>query len=378
MRLTCVAPGYPYRGGISHFATRLAQQLSHHHDCRFINFTRLYPGRLYPGRTQFQTRSTDLTFPSELMIDSISPLSWIRTGRSIRDWKPDAIIFHWYHPFFAAAYRGILSFTGKKAVRICICHNVHPHDEGKFRRLAVRWGLSGMHGFVVHASQQEDELESLIPGSRRIVLFHPIYDIFPGEDIDKTEARKRLGLDENDRVVLYFGLIRPYKGVEVLLKAGSMLKDVHRLKILIVGEIYSNKAEIIKLVNSLPDGMVRMVDEYIPNEDVSTWFRASDLVALPYISATQSGVVPLAYRFDRPVVVTRVGGLPEVVDEGESGYLVEPGDAEELANQIRIHFIEKGNPCMSEGIGRMRERLSWDRYASELEGFISSIKETRR
>ncbi len=175
-------------------------------------------------------------------------------------------------------------------------------------------------------------------------------------------------------MVLYFGLIRPYKGVEVLLRAASKLKDVPRLKLLVVGEIYSNRQEIQRLTGQLPRDMVRLVDEYIPNEDVSVWFRAADIVALPYLSATQSGIVPIAYRCLRPVIVTRVGGLPDAVEDCESGYLIEPDNAEQLADTIRVHFIKHGNPDMSAGIDRLRKRLSWERYSEELVGFISQLR----
>lgn len=373
MKLAFIAPGFPYRGGISHFATRLANQLSSKHNCLYVNFTRLYPKLLFPGKTQLDTSESTLSFPSERVIDSIVPHTWNRAGRIIRHWGAEALVFHWWHPFFAPSYRFISSTVAKDTVCLCICHNVSPHEQSSLRRSAVKFGLKKMDGFVVHAKQEIEELNDLLPDSRSIKLFHPVYDIFPGENIARSEARARLKLDDKDRVVLYFGLIRPYKGVEVLLRAASKLGDVPHLKLMVVGEIYANRKEIMELLDALPEDMVRLVDRYIPNEEVSTWFRASDLVALPYISATQSGVVPVALRCNRPVVVTCVGGLPEVVEEGENGYLVEPNNPEDLASAIRGHFIERGNPDMSEGIERVRRRLSWERYAEELEEFLLEL-----
>ncbi len=373
MKLAFIAPGHPYRGGIANFATRLAQQLNASHECRYINFTRLYPGLFFPGKTQFDSSRTVISFPSERIIDSIVPFSWSRAGRTVREWGADALIFHWWHPFFAPSYRGVLRSAGKNIISICICHNVSPHEKGMLWRKAVKYGIGGMDGFVIHAVPEESELDRLIPGNKHKTLFHPVYDIFPGEDISKADAREKLGLDEDDRVVLYFGLIRPYKGVEVLLRAASKLHDVSRLKLLVVGEIYSNRQEIQRLIQGLPHDMVRLVDEYIPNEDVSAWFRAADIVALPYLSATQSGIVPIAYRCLRPVIVTRVGGLPDAVEDGESGYLIEPDNAEQLADTIRDHFIKHGNPDMSTGIDHILKRLSWERYAEELVEFISQL-----
>ena len=374
MRVAFVAPGYPYRGGISHFATRLAQQLSIDHECLYLNFKRLYPDLLFPGKTQLDHSESTLSFPSERRIDSIYPLSWIRAGKKLTQWNADAVIFHWWQPFFGPSYRGIMSGTRKQIVYISICHNVAPHEKGRLWNRAVKFGLGKMDGFVVHAKREAHELRKLIPKSKQITLFHPVYDIFPNQDLPKKEARASLGLRDDDRVVLYFGIIRSYKGVEVLLRAASHLKDIPRLKILVVGEIYSDRVRIERLINKLPEGIVRLVNSYIPNEEVSTWFRACDLVALPYLSATQSGIIPIAYCCDRPVVVTNIGGLPEVVKEGISGYLVEPNNAKELAVAIRKHLIKLNNPDMSEGIGLMRQKLSWSRYAGELANFIKKLK----
>jgi glycosyltransferase involved in cell wall biosynthesis len=374
MKLGFVAPGFPYRGGISHFATRLTHELSQSQECSFFNFSRLYPDLLFPGKTQFDESSSTYSFPSERIIDSISPLSWRRTGKIISEMGVETLIFHWWHPFFAPAYRGIIKSLDKRIKKICICHNAAPHEQSSLRRKLVKYGLQKMDGFVVHAAQEKAELLDILPVSRSITLFHPVYDIFPGEDEPKSLIRERLNLQQDDRVILYFGLIRPYKGVEVLLKAISLITDLPRLKLLVVGEIYSGRDDIMKLIKKLPTGIVRLVDKYVPNEEVSSWFRAADLVTLPYLSATQSGIIPIALRCNRPVVVTNVGGLPEMVDEGKSGYLVNPNNPDELAAAIRHHFIDLNNPDLSLGIASMRNRLSWDSYVSKLIWFVHELR----
>lgn len=375
MKLAFVAPAHPYRGGIAHFGVRLARELKNRHELLYINFSRLYPKRLFPGKTQFDESNLPVEFPTERKLDSISPLSWYTVGHRIRGWKPDAVIFHWWHPFFGPAYRGITMSLGKKTMRIAICHNVAPHEHGKLARQAVRYGLSKMNGFVVHSRSEERELDDLHLNNPRITLFHPLYDIFPGQDIPKSEARKRLEHESDDRIVLYFGMIRPYKGVDILLRAAEQLVDIPRLKILIVGEIYSGGTEIRRLIWKLPKGMVTLVDRYVSNEEVAFWFRAADIVALPYLSATQSGIVPIAYCCRRPVIVTCVGGLPDVVRNNETGYLIKPNDPEALADAIRKHFIKRGNPPMTAGIDAVCTELSWDRYSVELEHFIETIKQ---
>lgn len=373
MKLAFVAPAYPYRGGISHFSVRLARELIPQNESLFINFTRLYPQILFPGKTQLDESSTAVEISSERQIDSINPSSWRRTGRRIREWGAEALVFHWWHPFFGPAYRTIVGSCGKTTRRIAICHNVLPHEKGIIWRKAIRFGLAKMDGCIVHSRSDEENLEGLFPGRASRVLFHPIYDIFPGEDISREAARDRLNLDRQSRIVLYFGLIRPYKGVEILLQACRELTDISRLKVLIVGEIYSGKDRIHELINVLPSGLVQLVDRYVPNEEVATWFRAADIVALPYLSATQSGIVPIAYRCLRPVIVTRVGGLPDVVSEGESGYIVEPDDPSGLAQAIRNYFEELGSPDLTEGIKAVSGRLSWSAYAENLLDFISEL-----
>ncbi len=377
MRIACIAPAFPYRGGISHFSVRLVRELKLHNESLFINFSRLYPDILFPGRTQLDVSSKKIDLETERLIDSVRPSSWKRAARRICEWGADVVLFHWWHPFFGPAFRSIAQHLGQNVTKVAICHNVVPHEKGALWRSAVRFGLNRMDGYIVHGKSETHVLDRLFPDKPALTAFHPIYDVFEGMDISQSDTRKQLGLDKNSDYILYFGLIRPYKGVEVLLEACRYIKDISTIKVLIVGEIYSGGENIRTLINQLPTGQVRLVDQYIPNEEVTLWFRAADIVVLPYISATQSGVVPIAYQCNRPVIVTRVGGLPDVVQDGKSGYLVEPGDPVELAEAIRRHFIEFNKPDMTAGIGRMVQRLSWSTYAQELIKFIEYLKSKR-
>lgn len=373
MKLACVAPAYPYRGGIAHFGARLARHLALRHSILYINFSRLYPGILFPGKTQFDNSASPLDFSTERIVDSIWPPTWKRAGARIRAWGADAVIFHWWHPFFAPAYRSIARRVGSGTAILAICHNVAPHEYSRLQEYLAAAALGRMNGVVLHARSEEERFRELVPHKPYITLFHPVYDIFPGERLPMSVARSLLGFEPQDRIVLYFGLIRPYKGVDILLAAAKLLGDIPNLKIVIVGEIYSQRELIHAMALSAPNRMVTMVDHYIPNEEVATWFRVADLVVLPYRSSTQSGVVPIAYRCQRPVIVTRVGGLPDMVEDGVSGYLVEPENPQKLAAAIRRHFIELGNPDLSEGIEQMNHRLSWDNYSSRLETFIDQL-----
>jgi D-inositol-3-phosphate glycosyltransferase len=377
MNLTCVAPAYPYRGGIAAFGARLAAELAQEHSLQYINFIRLYPDMLFPGKTQYDTSNTPIEVECDRQLDSMNPISWYKIGRRISKSNSDAVIFHWWHPFFGPAYREICRSSGEKITKIAVCHNVLPHDKSSLWTRAVRYGLGGMNGNIVHSKSEISQLKQLSPKSPALDLYHPIYDIFPGQDTSRAEARRVLKLKQDARIILNFGLIRPYKGVDVLLNALKNLDEVDRLFCLIVGEIYSDRELIEKMVSEISPNRVRLIDGYIPNEQVALWFRAADIVVLPYRSATQSGVVPIAYRCNRPVIVTNVGGLPDAVLDGQSGYLIEPENPSQLADTIRRFFIEKDNPDLSHGINQMRDRLSWSRYAKQTVDFIRDIRERK-
>jgi len=374
VRIATVAPAYPYRGGIAHFGARLAQELNHDHQQLYLNYTRLYPNLLFPGKTQYDESSAPVNFNSERILDSINPLSWRRTANRIAEWQADVAIFHWWHPFFAPAVRATTNKLPRKITKLTICHNVAPHDGGTVRKQLVKYALSGMDGLIIHSTSEKSELKALLPNIPYRSLFHPIYDIFPGEEITKENARSALGIPQDTRMVLFFGLIRPYKGVETLVQAAKQLAGVEKLAIYIVGEVYSDGEQLRRDIASVPGGIVTLVDRYLPNEEVGAWFRAADLIALPYLTATQSGIVPLAYRYERPVVVTNVGGLPDVVMEGKSGYLVPPANPVKLANAIQRHFIELRNPSLIDGIRFMQNELSWKTYSSRLVEFATELQ----
>jgi len=339
-------------------------------DILLVNFTRLYPDILFPGKTQFDKSSVEFAFPSERIIDSVNPLTWLKAARRLNDWGAEVTAFHYWHPFFAPAYKTIASNLGASTLRLGICHNVAPHEAGGLHKRLAGLFFRRMDACLVHAPQEVEELRQNFADVIAAAAFHPLYDQFPHTDLPREEAREHLGLGMEERVLLYFGLIRPYKGVDTLLEAARLLGDVSNLRVLVVGEIYEGRELLTDAVQSAPQGMVRLIDQYIPNEDVSIYFRAADIIVLPYKSATQSGIIPIAYACERPVIATRVGGLPEAVIEGETGYIVEPDDPNQLAAAIRRYFIDLHAPSLSDGVARMRERLSWDKYTEILRKLI--------
>lgn len=373
MKIAVVGPIYPYRGGIANFNARLIKELKLVDELLSINFSRLYPGILFPGKTQYDTSQSTFDVPSERLIDSINPFSWFSSASHINQWKPDAVIFHYWHPFFIPSYVSIIKALTHVPC-IAICHNVVPHESAGYQKWMIRQFLERLDGVMVHAQAEAEDLKRLQSSLPNKVGFHPLYDNFPNQDISKRDARERLGLPVEGKIALYFGLIRHYKGVDLFFQASDLLQDSPDLKMLAVGEIYAGREELTAQVASLPFERAELRDTYIPNELVALYFRAADLVVLPYRTATQSGIVPIAYACDRPVVVTQVGGLSEVVNDGETGFVIPPNDVQALADAIRSFFANNQYDRFQPGINRVKSRLSWKTYCEQLHELIVEVK----
>jgi glycosyltransferase involved in cell wall biosynthesis len=361
MRICLVGPAFPYRGGISHFTQMLATTMTAEgHEAHIVSFTRLYPSFLFPGRTQYEEHGARVRVEGERVIDSIDPLTWKRAGRAVADFRPDAIIVQWWHPFFAPAFRGIIASArraGAKAPVVYLCHNVLPHESSRVDRTAVRWGLAKADAFLVQSKEDRDRLLTLRAGARVSVHPHPTYTQFVG-NTTRDDARLRLGV--NGRVLLFFGLIRAYKGLHTLLAAFALVAEKLDATLLIVGEFYEDRAPYDSEISALGIGArVRVISRYIPDDEVEVYFRAADLVVLPYRSATQSGITQTAFAFERPVVVTAVGGLPDVVDDGVTGYVVPPDNPAALAGAIERFFATGAAGPMSAAIRAQAGRFSW-------------------
>jgi glycosyltransferase involved in cell wall biosynthesis len=362
MRICLVGPAYPYRGGISHFTQMLAATMTAEgHEPHIVSFTRLYPSFLFPGRTQYEEQGARVRIEGERVIDSINPVTWKRAGEAVARFSPDAIIVQWWHPFFAPAFRGVIASARRGRVSssvVYLCHNVLPHEENRADRALVRWGLAKADAFLVQSQEDRAKLLSLRAGARVAVHPHPTYTQFAEGNITRQDARQKLAVE--GRVLLFFGLIRPYKGLHTLLQAYARVAEKLDATLLIVGEFYEKRAPYDAEIAKLGIGArVRVVNRYIPDEEVEVYFRAADLVVLPYRSATQSGITQTAFAFERPVVVTAVGGLPDVVDDGVTGYVVPPDNPEALAGAIERFFATGAAGAMATAIRAQSDRFSW-------------------
>ena len=378
MKVHVLAPAYPLRGGISQYVTLLVETLrrDHGHDARILAFRRQYPALLFPGKTQRDPSRRPLQTLCEPIFDPYSPTSWIRTAHHVRRETPDLLILKWWIPLFGLSFWATCSLVRRLCPTkvVYILDNVVPHERRPLDERLTRLALDAGHYFVAQSETVRDEFLERMPEHRNQLrtVPHPIYDVFAdGLAPSQEDARKRLSIRE-PHVVLFFGYVRPYKGLRYLLEAMPKLCESADVRLLVVGEFYEGKAAYLAQIARLGmEGRVTVHDAYVPNEDVATYFRAADVVALPYISASQSGIVQIAYGFDLPVITTDVGGLPEVVRDGETGLLVPPQDADALACALIRFFREGMRGPLSDNVTRAKGQYGWEALVRTLEDFAA-------
>jgi glycosyltransferase involved in cell wall biosynthesis len=376
VKVALLGPTHPHRGGIAHYTTLLARAFAREDDVHLLSFSRLYPGLLFPGTTQFD-RSGDAILPpvsAEPILDSVNPVSWWRTGDRIRALAPDLLVVPWWHPFFGPSL-GTAARRARPAgrtapKRIFLCHNVEPHEATPIDHALAGYGLGAADGFLVHARSEAERLRPRA-GSRPIRVHpHPSYEVFHHGGPSREEARHTLGLD--GRVILFFGYVRPYKGLADLLEALRRARPDAWDRLCVVGEFYEPKDRYARwLSDPALANRITLVDRYVSNEEVASWFAAADVVALPYRSATGSGIAQIAYGAGVPVIATRTGGLEDVVEEGVSGLLVEPSRPDALARAVERFFDEGLAPRLREGVARVRTRFTWEALTSALRELAS-------
>lgn len=369
MKITIVGTAYPLRGGIAHYIALLFKALSVQHDVDIVTFRRQYPALLFPGKSQEEDGEAEgFRVPSTALIDSLNPLTWVATGRKIRDRTPDIVLFKYWLPFFGPCFGTVARFAkrGTKARVIYICDNVIPHEHHFGDKLFTQYAFSAGDGFVVQSRSVERDLLSLRPRARYEYIPHPVYDGF-GAAVPMEEARGHLGISAAN-VLLFFGYIRRYKGLSVLLDALARLRGRLDVQLLVVGEFYEDDAPYRKQIERLDLAeMVIIRSTYVPNEEVKFYFSAADAVVLPYTSATQSGIAQIAFNFDTPVIATSVGGLAEVIRNGETGLLVPPSNSEILAERIVEYFTEVDRSRMRMNVREEKKRYTWQNLVDAIE-----------
>ena len=372
MKIILLGTTYPYRGGLATFNERLARQFREEgHEVELWTFTLQYPSFLFPGKTQYSSEQPPANLAIRRVLNSCNPFNWLRVGRQIRKAAPDMLVCCYWMAFFAPAY-GLISRMARrngKTKTIALVHNMMPHEPSILDKLFAPYFVASQDGFIaLSESVKEDieKIESSLPcGEGRggvspvSVSPHPIYDHY-GERMSKAEACQALNIPADKQYMLFFGLVRAYKGLDLLLDAFAQIKDqLPSLQLIIAGEFYEHEDKYRSQIaaNKLSDRVI-LRNEFIPDADLRKYFGAADLIVQPYKSATQSGVTQVAFHFEKPMLVTNVGGLGEIVHDHQMGYACEPS-ADAIAADLLDYFTNDRQADYTSYLKKEKTKYAW-------------------
>ena len=366
-----IGPAHPLRGGLAAFNERMARALlARGHRVKIITFSLQYPSFLFPGKSQITDAAAPNDLDIEVLINSINPISWWQTGRYIAKLRPDIVICRFWLPFMGPALGSVLRLVRRNTHSriIGLIDNIIPHEKRIGDHFLAQYFVGACHRFVVLARAVEAEMKQFTTPEQTIAYTpHPIYDHYGGGS-SRRAALQHLGLPESGRYVLFFGFVRKYKGLDLLLNALAD-KQLAKLgvRLIVAGEFYEDEANYRQIIANLgiSDG-VTLFSDYISDDEVGVYFSAADLVVQPYRTATQSGISQIAYHFGKPMVVTNVGGLPEIVPHGKAGYVVAPEPAD-IAAAIADFFENHRAAELSIGVIEQQKRFSWDTFCEVVE-----------
>jgi glycosyltransferase involved in cell wall biosynthesis len=375
MRIAFLSPFYPYRGGIAQFSDSLFLELSKNNDVKAFTFKRMYPSILFPGTSQYVLKDDiDRGIRADRLLDSINPFTFRKTARKILAFNPDLLLLSFWMPFFAPSLGGVAKRVRKKNKNvkiISILHNVIPHEERTGDIQLTRRFFDRNDGFVVLNESSKRDLLVIKRHSKYIVHPHPLYDHY-GEKIDKKEARARLGIESGRKVLLFFGLIRDYKGLDLLIDAMTELDDSYLL--LIAGEVYGKFDKYKDMIQEKRlQNRISLHLKYIPDSELPLYFSAADICVLPYRSGTQSGIVAVSYHFGLPVIVTDTGGLKEMVTEGKTGHVVPEPNPMLIADAAAKFLENEDRAKYTENIEKFKQERSWENFVRSLLDFYKNM-----
>ena len=367
MKIILLGPAHPYRGGLASIMETMAREYqSRGHEVRIYTFTVQYPSLLFPGKTQYVTTPPPEDLHIERVMSTVNPLNWISLGLRLKRERADMVVMKYWTPFMAPCFGTVARIARSNGVTKVICQidNVEPHEHHIIDRPCNSYYLSAVDGFVYMSEQVHTELKAYTTAPA-IFSPHPMFENF-GAVAERTEACQKIGLRTELRYTLFFGLIRDYKGLDLLLKAWAKWNPVGR-RLLIAGEFYASREKYISLIEQLGlKDRVVLHDRFIADEDVRYYFSAADALVLPYRTATQSGVTQIAYNFSLPMIVTRVGGLPEIVPDGRVGLVCEP-DVESIAEALQELYAGDRLQTLKANFAEERKRFSWAAMCDKLE-----------
>ena len=374
MKIIIVGTSHPYRGGIAAFTDRLATEFAKEGvDIEVVTFKLQYPSILFPGKTQYSDAKAPEGFPIERKVNSINPLNWVKVGKEIRQKKPDIVIFTYWMSFFAPCFGKIAKVVKRNGHTKCIglIHNMIPHEKSLLNKLFAPHFVKSMDGFVALSKSVLNDIASLdMQNKPKCFVPHPLYDHF-GEIIGRNESVKQLNLDDNYHYMLFFGLVRAYKGLDLLIDAfaDDRLRK-YPVKLIVAGEFYDDpKPYLEQIKNHDLQDFVIIHNQYISDNNVKYYFNTADIVVQPYKSATQSGVTQIAYHFEKPILVTNVGGLGEIIPDGKVGYVVEPKPIS-IADAL-VDFCENSRyDVFVEGVREEKKKYQWSNMTEAIKKLL--------
>ena len=362
-KITILGSAYPFRGGLASYNERLCKEFNHlGHEAVIVTFKLQYPKLLFPGKTQYSSSPAPTNLEIRRAVNSINPLNWIKVGRQIKKSRPDILIIKYWLPFMSPCLSTIARITkkNKHTKVITIIDNIIPHEKRIGDIQFSKYFARSVDAFLTMSDAVDSDLNRFDRIKPRVQSPHPLFDNF-GKSISKEEARNQLDIDNRGKYILFFGFIRDYKGLDLLLEAMSNTHIREKnIKAIIAGEFYSNEEKYQKIINDLGiKDQLKQHHKFINDEDVAKYFCAADVIVQPYKSATQSGVTQIAYHFNKPMIVTNVGGLPELVPDGQAGYVREP-KSDQIADAILKFYNEASEEEMVSEVKQLKKRFSWE------------------
>jgi D-inositol-3-phosphate glycosyltransferase len=369
MQITLVGPVYPYRGGIAHYTAQLAQALGDAgHTVHTISFKRQYPAWLYPGASDRDPSRNALQVNAVYLLDPLYPWTWWQASRQIRQQAPDLVVIQWWTTFWAPAYAWLAAALRRKGIPVIyIIHNVIPHEARFFDRTLAKLALKQGSAFVAQTRREEERFLTLLPGRRVEYCTLPVYSVLAGQCLPRTEARERLGLEAQTPVLLFFGIIRAYKGLNVLIEALAQLGELDQSPVLLVaGEIWEDKDSYLQLIKRLGlEKRVRLEDRYVPDEEAAVMFSAADMLVAPYLGGTQSGAAGMALGCGLPMVVSDVVAAGIAPENLKNVQVFPTGDVQSLVKAIRLRLQHR------EEVRQMERAVDdWWRLVRTLEALV--------
>lgn len=384
-KVVIIGPAWPLRGGLATFDQRLAKAFNDlGDDCTIYSFSLQYPSFLFPGKSQYSTGEAPTGIRIRTLINSVNPLNWIRVGRILKNYKPDLIVVRFWLPFMGPALGTILRIAGKNPDTriIAITDNVIPHEKRPGDTLFTRYFLKACQGFVTMSAKVMEDLRKFEPSKPAKQVLHPLYDNF-GEPVSMQEARENLGLPQDRNILLFFGFIRKYKGLDILLEAMKVLdkewkeEPAQKPMLVVAGEFYEDDIPYLDQIQRLGIAdSVLLHTHFIPDEEVRNYLCAANAVVQPYRNATQSGVTPLAYHFEKPMIVTNVGGLPDLVPHLKAGIVAEP-EPTSIARAI-MELFRLGENSFIPHLRTEKLKYSWEILVNSIRSVAAEVQGNKK